>query len=85
MMAANSKMSKGKTKLVYFISYVYKLMSRFESQRKVLKEACEKKEKNYPPSLAAVVKSAVIWKEVLKFIKETGLVQLFQTPLLYSA
>ena len=44
---------------------------RFESQRKVLKEACEKKEKKYPPSLAAVVKSAVIWKEVLKFIKET--------------
>ena len=44
---------------------------RFESQRKVLKEACEKKEKNYPPSLAAVAKSAVIWKEVLKFLKET--------------
>lgn len=45
--------------------------SRFTAQRKFLKEACEKKEKNYPPSLAAVAKSAVIWKEVLKFIKET--------------
>ncbi|KAK4027375.1 hypothetical protein OUZ56_016389 [Daphnia magna] len=43
----------------------------FTAQRKPFKEACLKKERDYPPPLATVATSSAIWKALLKFIKES--------------